>query len=179
MFAHPGKKLTFMGNEFAQFAGWSEDKVLDWMLLDYEMHRRCRSFCKALGDLYRKTPALWELDGSPDGFEWLVGDDDKQNVVAFLRRDKAGNEIIAICNFSAVTRENYCIGIPRRGKYTEIFTSDDPHFGGTGLRNDEIHAKLRPLHGRDYCLSLTLPAFSAIYLYKKATVPRSPGGEKK
>lgn len=177
MFAHPGKKLTFMGNEFAQFAEWGEDKVLDWMLLDYEMHRRYRSFCKDLGDLYRKTSALWELDRSSDGFEWLIGDDEQQNVVAFLRRDKAGNEIIAVCNFSSVVRENYCIGIPRRGKYTEIFTSDDPHYGGSGLRNGEIYAKLRPLHGREYCLSLTLPAFSAIYLYKKGSRPKAPQGE--
>lgn len=167
MFAHPGKKLLFMGGEFAQFAEWGEEKTLDWMLLDYEMHRKYHQFSKALNDFYRKTSALWESDGSWDGFDWLSCDNADQNIISFLRRDSAGNEVVVVCNFSSVLLENYAIGIPRRGKYTEIFSSDDQAFGGNGILNGEVYAKLKPLHGREYSLSLTLPPFSTIYLYKK------------
>ena len=169
MFAHPGKKLIFMGGELAQFAEWGEEKVLDWILLDYEMHSKYHQFSKALGDLYRRTAPLWEEDGSWEGFDWLSCDNADQNVISFLRRDKAGDEVIAICNFSSLTLENYSIGVPRRGKYTEIFSSDDTRFGGGGLLNGEVYAKLKPMHGRPYSLSLTLPPFTTFYLYKKAS----------
>ena len=152
MFAHPGKKLCFMGGEFAQFAEWGEEKTLDWMLLDYEMHRKYQHFSKTLNLLYQKTPALWALDGGWEGFDWLSCDNADQNVISFLRRDTAGNELIAICNFSSLTLEDYSIGVPRRGKYAEILTTDDPAFGGDGAANGEVYAKLRPMHGREYSL---------------------------
>ena len=179
MFAHPGKKLCFMGGEFAQFAEWGEEKTLDWMLLDYEMHRKYQHFSKTLNLLYQKTPALWALDGGWEGFDWLSCDNADQNVISFLRRDTAGNELIAICNFSSLTLEDYSIGVPRRGKYAEILTTDDPAFGGDGAANGEVYAKLRPMHGREYSLSLTLPPFSCIYLYKKASKPEKPAAPEK
>ena len=179
MFAHPGKKLTFMGQEFAQFAEWNEEKELDWMLLDYEMHRKYHAFSKSLNDFYRRTPALWEWDTGWEGFDWISCDNADQNIISFLRRDMAGNEVVVVCNFSSLTLENYLIGVPRRGKYTEIFTTDDTHFGGGGIRNGEVYAKLKPMHGKEYSLSLTLPPFSAIYLYKKATDPKKQAADKK
>ncbi|MEG2597482.1 MAG: 1,4-alpha-glucan branching protein GlgB, partial [Oscillospiraceae bacterium] len=180
MFAHPGKKLTFMGQEFAQFAEWNEEKPLDWMLLDYEMHRKYHTFSKELNQFYRRTPALWEWDTGWEGFDWISCDNADQNVISFLRRDMAGNEIIVVCNFSSLTLENYLIGAPRRGKYTEIFTTDDSRFGGHGILNGEVYAKLKPLHGQKYALDLTLPPFSAIYLFKKASpAPKEKSTEKK
>ena len=177
MFAHPGKKMIFMGGEFAQFAEWGEEKVLDWMLLDYEMHRKYHLFSKSLNDFYRKTSAMWELDGGWEGFDWLSCDNADQNVISFLRRDRAGNEIVVLCNFSSLTLEKYAIGIPRRGKYTEIFSTDDTRYGGNGVLNGEVYAKLQPMHGREYSLSLTLPPFSTIYLYKKASKPAKKAEE--
>ncbi len=179
MFAHPGKKLTFMGQEFAQFAEWNEEKELDWLLLDYEMHRKYQAFSKALNEFYRRTPALWEWDTGWEGFDWISCDNADQNIISFLRRDMAGNEVIVVCNFSSLTLENYFIGVPRRGKYTEIFTTDDTRFGGGGIRNGEVYAKLKPMHGKDYSLSLTLPPFSTIYLYKKATDLKKQAADKK
>ena len=179
MFAHPGKKLTFMGQEFAQFAEWNEEKELDWLLLDYEMHRKYQAFSKALNEFYRRTPALWEWDTGWEGFDWISCDNADQNIISFLRRDMAGNEVIVVCNFSSLTLENYYIGVPRRGKYTEIFTTDDTRFGGGGIRNGEVYAKLKPMHGKDYSLILTLPPFSTIYLYKKATDLKKQAADKK
>lgn len=167
MFAHPGKKLTFMGQEFAQFIEWNEEKELDWLLLDYEMHRKYKRFIKELNALYLKTPALWEIDTDWTGFDWLSCDNADQNVISFMRMDKKGNELITVCNFSSLTLEDYNIGVPRRGKYTEIFSTDNSLYGGNGIKNGEVFSKLSPLHGKDYSLSLTLPPFSTIYIYKK------------
>ena len=174
MFAHPGKKLTFMGQEFAQFIEWNEAQELDWMLLGYDAHKKHSHFTKELNNIYRKTPALWELDTGWEGFDWISCDNADQNVISFLRKDKAGNEIVIVCNFSSLTLEDYYIGANYRGKYTEIFTTDDIAFGGSGIKNDKAFSKAKPMHGKKYSLSLTLPPFSTIYLYKKAETKQSP-----
>ncbi len=165
MFAHPGKKLLFMGSEFAQFIEWNESKELDWLLLDYDMHKKHMKFTKELNSLYRQTPALWELDTGWEGFDWISCDNADQNIISFLRKDKDGNELIAVCNFSSNTLKDYLIGVSKRGKYTEIFTTDDVSYGGKNNKNNEVFTKLKPMHGKKYSLSLTLPAFSTIYLY--------------
>ncbi len=180
MYAHPGKKLLFMGGEMAQFDEWSEEKVIGWDLLRFDMHRKYWEFSKALNRFYRDTSPFWEEDGSWDGFDWLSCDNAEQNIISFLRRDHAGNELIVVCNFSSVTREKYRIGVPRRGRYQEVFTTDAEAFGGSGTLNGQVYTKQAPMHGRPCCVELTLPAFSTIFLYKKAAEKKAkPAVEKK
>ena len=180
MYAHPGKKLLFMGGEMAQFDEWSEEKVIGWDLLRFDMHRKYWEFSKALNRFYRDTSPFWEEDGSWDGFDWLSCDNAEQNIISFLRRDHAGNELIVVCNFSSVTREKYRIGVPRRGRYQEVFTTDAEAFGGSGTLNGQVYTKQAPMHGRPCCVELTLPAFSTIFLYKKASEKKAkPAVEKK
>ena len=174
MYAHPGKKLMFMGGEMAQFEEWGEEKVIGWDLLKFDQHRMYHDFSAALCHFYNETPALWEQDGGWEGFDWLSCDNAEQNIISFLRRDKKGNEVIVVCNFSSVTRTDYKIGVPRRGKYDEVFSSDETRFGGSGTRNGQLYTKQTPMHGRKYCLSLTIPAFSTICLYKKASAAKKP-----
>ena len=179
MFAHPGKKLVFMGSEMAQFDEWSEEKTIGWDLLKFDMHRKFWEFSKALCHFYRETSPFWEEDGSWDGFDWLSCDNAEQNIISFLRRDHAGNELIVVCNFSSVTREKYRIGVPRRGRYDELFSTDNADFGGSGTLNGQVYTKQAPMHGRPCCVELTLPAFSTIFLYKKASPKPRPTVEKK
>lgn len=179
MYAHPGKKLIFMGSEMAQFDEWSEEKTIGWDLLKFDMHRKFWEFSKALCHFYRETSPFWEEDGSWDGFDWLSCDNAEQNIISFLRRDHAGNELIVVCNFSSVTREKYRIGVPRRGRYDELFSTDSTDFGGSGTLNGQVYTKQTPMHGRPCCVELTLPAFSTIFLYKKASPKPRPTVEKK
>ncbi len=164
MMAHPGKKLMFMGQEFAQFTEWSEAKELDWGLLEYDKHKNMQGCVRAMNKLYLKTPALWENDFSWDGFQWIVADDNTQSIVAFIRRDKKGNEIIAICNFTPTEHFDYKIGVARGGLYKEILNTDSEEFGGSSISNEGYRAKKGALHGFDYTLSLHIPPLSAIYL---------------
>ena len=164
MMAHPGKKLLFMGQEFAQFIEWNYEQELDWLLLGYERHRQMQDFVKALNRFYRETPALWEVDYSWEGFSWIANDDNAQSVIAFRRMDKSGKEIICVCNFVPVTRENYRIGVPATGSYKLVFNSDDKAFGGDGLLTKKsFRAEKTPMHGLDRSISLTLPAMSVQY----------------
>ncbi len=177
MMAHPGKKLMFMGQEFAQFIEWNENQQLDWLLLSYDRHRQMQEYVRQLNRLYRETPAFWEDDFTWDGFQWIVPDDSSQSVLAFIRRDKEGNEIIAVSNFVPVERPDYRIGVPRAGVYKEILNSDAAEFGGGGVANEPIRAKKQPLHGFEYSISLHVPAMSTIILKtpapkKKTTVEK-------
>ena len=164
MYAHPGKKLLFMGQEFGQFIEWDEKKQLDWFLLDYPAHRQLHDFCRALFRLYRATPALWQVDDSWDGFSWLVADDNDNSVAAFERRDRDGNSVICVVNFTPVRRENYRIGVTDRGVLTTLLSSDDLRFGGTREKFPRLYTRKEPMHGRDYSFSLDLPGLSCIYL---------------
>lgn len=174
MMAHPGKKMLFMGQEFAQFSEWSEAKELDWGLLKYERHSQMQEYVKALNKLYLNTPQFWEIDFEWDGFQWIVADDNTQNVIAFIRRDTKGNEIIAVCNFAPVLRKSYCIGAPRAGTYKEILSSDSAEFGGTNIKNEPKKAVKNPMHGLDYSIELTLPPMSVIYLNTPAPKAAKP-----
>lgn len=165
MMAHPGKKLIFMGTEFGQFIEWNYEKGLDWLLLEYPQHLRQQKFFRDLNHFYLDTAALWEVDFSWEGFAWISNDDYTQSVIAFRRIDKAGNEVVAICNFLPVKRENYCIGIPEAGTYEEIFSSDSVEYGGDGITNGEsIHTVEQPMHGYEQSVCLTLPPLSVIFL---------------
>ncbi|MEG2435083.1 MAG: 1,4-alpha-glucan branching protein GlgB [Ruthenibacterium sp.] len=164
MIAHPGKKLMFMGQEFAQFAEWSESHELDWPLLEYERHQQMQNYVRTLNHLYTKTPALWEDDFSWDGFQWIVADDSMQSIIAFLRRDKAGHEVIAVSNFAPVERQNYCIGVPRAGLYKELLNSDDTLYGGSGITSGNVRSKKKAMHGFAYSVSLHLPPLSTVLI---------------
>lgn len=174
MAAHPGKKLLFMGQEFAQFIEWNENQQLDWLLLDYDRHAQMQQYVKDLNHLYLATPALWEVDFSWEGFQWIVPDDSSQSVVAFLRRDKKGNEVIAVCNFAPVLRPDYKIGVPKAGVYTELLNSDDEKYGGAGVTSSKVRARKQPMHGFDYSISLHVPPMSAVFLKVPATRSKQP-----
>ena len=132
MMAHPGKKLLFMGQEFGQFTEWNETKPLDWMLLGYDKHTELQTYVKTLNKFYKDNPAFWQIDYSWEGFQWIVPDDSRQSVVAFLRKDASGKQILVVCNFNPVLREGYTLGAPNSGTYKEILNSDDEAFGGSG-----------------------------------------------
>ncbi len=162
--AHPGKKLLFMGQEFAQFIEWNYAKELDWLLMDYEPHRQMLNFTKKLNEFYITHSELWEIDYSWEGFKWISNDDNSQSIISFRRINKAGEEIIAVCNFVPVDRTDYRIGVPKSGSYKLIFCSDDEHFGGkTALKKIGVKAEKETMHGYDYSVSLNIPAMSVSF----------------
>ena len=167
MYAHPGKKLLFMGSEFGQFIEWNYEKGLDWLLLDYDKHRQLKEYVKQLNDFYKHNPSFWEIDYSWEGFSWISSDDTDNSVIAFRRIDEKGKEVIAVCNFTNIERNNYCIGVPSKGNYKVVFNSDDAQFGGEGKGNkDKIKTIDTPMHGLENSISLDLPPMSTIYLKK-------------
>ncbi len=168
MYSHPGKKLLFMGQEFGQFIEWDEKKQLDWFLTDYDAHRNLHSFVKKLNKVYKDNAAFWEIDYSWDGFTWLVSDDNQNSVAAFERRDRNGERIIAICNFTPVTRENYRIGVDMRGSLTYLLDSEGVEFGGSrDTAKKRIYTEKVPMHGKEHSFPVTIPGLSCIYLKYK------------
>lgn len=166
MMAHPGKKLNFMGTEFAQEIEWNYEKELDWCLLSDERHAQMERFSKDLNHFYLEHAPLWEVDFSWEGFSWISNDDYTQSVIAFRRFDKQGEELIVVCNFLPVLRENYCIGVPYLGVYEEIFSSDAVIYGGSGLSNGTEIKTLddEPMHGMEQSIRLNLAPLSVIFL---------------
>ena len=164
MMAHPGKKMLFMGQEFAQKNEWNYQTQLDWELLNIPEHQQTQDFVAELNQLYLDTPALWDNDDSWAGFSWISHDDYKQSVIAFRRIADDGSEVIAVCNFVPVTREDYKIGIPFEGEYELLFSTDDIKFGGQGLALQHYETLEIGMHGFDQSISLTLPALSVLYL---------------
>jgi len=168
MYAHPGKKLLFMGQEFGQFIEWDEKKELDWLLLDYDMHSRLKGYVRELNHFYKNNAPLWEIDYSWEGFSWIISDDSDNSVIAFKRISEKQEEIIAICNFTNIKREKYRVGVAEKGTYEIIFNSDDKSFGGKGtLRKKNYISSKTPMHGMSDSIELTLPPLSTIYLRKK------------
>ena len=167
MMAHPGQQLVFMGQEFGQFLEWNYEKGLDWLLLDYPKHRALQDYTRALNLFYKKNRPLWEVDDSWEGFSWISSDDKDNSVIAFRRIDAAGKELIAVCNFTNVERQEYRIGVPKKGYYKVVFNSDDTAYGGNGGGDrDRLHTEAVNMHGFEQSLSLTLPPLSTIYLKK-------------
>ena len=165
MYAHPGKKLVFMGCEIGQFDEWDSDSGIQWDLLKFEKHNALYTFFKAINKFYIEHKPLYELDNTPKGFEWIHRNDYTQSVIAFRRTDSDGNEIIAVCNFQPTVHENYMIGVPHFGEYEEIFNSDLAEFGGTGVSNTGTLTTVpMKIHGYKQGLSLTLPPLGVIYL---------------
>ncbi|MSS62343.1 1,4-alpha-glucan branching protein GlgB [Velocimicrobium porci] len=186
MMTHPGKKLLFMGQEFAQFSEWSEKKGLDWFLLDeYESHRKMQKYVSALNRLYQDYSALYELDYEPDGFEWIDCSDSEQSIVTFLRKtNKKEETLLVICNFTPVVREDYRVGVPFKGKYKETFNSDRVEFGGQGHYNPRLkYSKAIPYHGRKESIAVTVPplgitVFTCTPVEEKKTEKKKAGKTK-
>ena len=165
MYAHPGKKLVFMGTEIGQFDEWNHEEAIQWDLLEFEKHKKLRTFFKELNKFYLDCKPLYELDTVWKGFDWIHHDDYTNSVIAFKRTDKNGDEIVSVCNFQPIRRDEYCIGVPKYGLYDEVFNSDDERFGGRGVVNgNNIKTEVMKIHGFDQGLSLTLPPLSVIYL---------------
>ena len=138
---------------------------MEWGLLQYPEHQQAQAFFKAVNRFYLSRPELWEVDFSWEGFEWISNDDYQQSVIAFRRKAKDGRELVCVCNFVPVQRENYCIGIPIRGVWSEVFSSDQKEFGGAGVTNGkEIKTQDVPMHGCEQSVSLTLPGCSVFFL---------------
>ena len=165
MYAHPGKKLVFMGTEIGQFDEWNHEETIQWDLLEFEKHKKLRTFFKELNKFYLDCKPLYELDTVWKGFDWIHHDDYTNSVIAFKRTDKNGDEIVSVCNFQPIRRDEYCIGVPKYGLYDEVFNSDEERFGGSGVVNgNNIKTEVMKIHGFDQGLSLTLPPLSVIYL---------------
>jgi 1,4-alpha-glucan branching enzyme len=166
MWGHPGKKLLFMGGEFGQEREWNHDVSLDWHLLDKPEHAGVKALVADLNRIYRALPALHRRDTEAAGFEWLIGDDADNSVLAFARHGDNGRELAMVaCNFTPVPRENYRIGVPAAGSYREAVNTDAAAYGGADLRNAEtITAEPVASHGREQSITLTLPPLSTVIL---------------
>ena len=166
MMAHPGKKLNFMGYETGQFTEWDFNKEVEWFLTEYEYHKKLNIYIKSLNEFYLTCSELWEIDYAWEGFKWISNNDFEQNIIAFKRMNKRGDELIAVMNFSPVERHDYSIGADN-GIYTEIFNSNAEEYGGTGTGNKgKIISSPGNIHGYDSYISLTVPPLSVIFLKK-------------
>ena len=177
MAAHPGKKMLFMGGEFAQFSEWAYQRGLDWMLLDYPAHRQMQAYVKALNHFYLATPQLWEQDTDWRGFEWISHEDNRNNIIAFRRVAKDGSDIVVVVNFSPEEQQEYRVGVPITGTYAEIFTSDKTEFGGSGMTNGKLKTENKPMHGQEQSIVLKIPRFGVLFLKGKARAKRRTKAE--
>ena len=173
-FAHPGKKLTFMGSEFGQFIEWNWQQELDWLLLGYLKHAQLQQYMKALNKLYTSYPAMYEVDRSWEGFKWLNVDDAGRSSVAFLRSSADKKKgVVCVCNFTPVTYEGFVFGLPAPGTLKEILSSDDEQYGGEGVRNEgTIRSRNEGFLDLPASASITLPAMSAVFFEYKPRVSR-------
>ena len=168
--AHPGKKLNFMGNEFAQFIEWNFTQGLDWLLLDYDHHRQMREYVRMLNQFYLKHPAMWENDSDWNGFQWMSCDDRDCSVVAFRRISRSGREVIAVFNFCPVLREDYPLPLPKAGWYEPVMNSDSSTWGGYGFEPVTVHAQ-RGKEGGHWG-QFRIPPMSAVYYLHRRTNPQ-------
>ncbi|MEU3248165.1 alpha amylase C-terminal domain-containing protein, partial [Streptomyces sp. NPDC006875] len=171
MWAHPGKQLLFMGQEFAQGAEWSEAQGPDWRLLDPAYgaeadHRGVRDLVRDLNAVYRREPALWQRDTDPAGFAWVTGDAADDNVFAFLRHDAEGEPLLAVSNFSPVVRHGYRLGVPDSVPgWRETLNTDSARYGGSDVTHpDVVKTESRSAHGRPASIQLTLPPLATLWL---------------
>ena len=167
MMAHPGKKLLFMGQEFGQFKEWAYEEGLDWLLLDYEKHKKLQNFTRELNKFYKQHSELWEIDYSWEGFSWISSDDNANSTIAFRRINKAGKEIIGIFNFTPNSHTEYRIGVPESGTYKVIFDNNLKKYGGTKARlSGTYKTAKKPMHGFDQSIGLKLGGLNAMFLEK-------------
>ncbi|MDN4617729.1 1,4-alpha-glucan branching protein GlgB [Paenibacillus sp. PsM32] len=168
---HPGKKLLFMGGEFGQFIEWKDQDQLDWLLLEYDMHQKMKSYTRELNHLYLQLPALWEQDHEWEGYEWLNADDAARSVITYMRKGKKTNDTLIIAiNFQPIPQVNYRVGVPKAGTYEEIWNSDEPRFGGTGGRTESLlFSEKVPFHQQEQSIEMTLPPLSVIILKRRTS----------
>ena len=161
MLGHPGKKLLFMGQEFAQLQEWSEARELDWYLLEQDQHRELQAFVKALLHLYQKHPALYELDTHPEGFQWINANDGYRSIFSFMRFDKARKKnLLFVCNFTPVERPDYRVGVPKKKQYKLVLDSDAAEFGGSGVEKPTVYkAEAGECDGQPYSIAYPLPGY--------------------
>ncbi|TFV99324.1 1,4-alpha-glucan branching protein GlgB [Orlajensenia leifsoniae] len=165
MWAHPGKQLLFMGQEFGQPSEWSEERGLDWWVLDQPSHRGLFDLVGALNRVYRENPSLWALDNDSSGFEWIDGGAAEQNVVSFLRKDGSGDVIACIMNFAGNPHSDYRVGLPFAGRWDEIMNTDAAAYGGSGVGNlGGVEATATPWAGRPASAAVTLPPLGGLWL---------------
>lgn len=163
MWSHPGKKLLFMGSEFAQNDEWREGQSLDWHLTQYPEHSGVAALIGDLNNLYRKSPALWEQDTTPGGFAWLVGDDSTGNTLAYLRWSANGTPLISVTNFSPVPHERYRLPLPITGDWREVLNTDDLRYGGSGVINSEIKTLAEPINGSAASALVRIPPLGTVW----------------
>ena len=173
MMAHPGKKLMFMGQEFAQYKEWNFQTQLDWEVLEFEPHRKLHEYVRDLNRFYAENAPLWECDTSWEGFHWISSEDNANSVIAFRRIARNKDELICVCNFQPVRHEIYDIGVPYYADYEEVFTSDDVKYGGTGISNGTVTAKEEPMHGEQFRITIDVPPMAAMFftIKNKRTPP--------
>ena len=161
MMGHPGKKLLFMGQDFGQLREWSEKRELDWDLLEDEKHSHLQAFVKELLTIYKKYPAMYELDDHPEGFEWINPNDGYRSIFSFVRHSKTGrNSLLFVCNFTPMARPDYRVGVPKKKKYTLLLNSDDAKFGGEGTERPTVYqAEKSECDGRPYSFAYELPPY--------------------
>jgi 1,4-alpha-glucan branching enzyme len=166
MYAQPGKKLLFMGDEFGQVREWTHDTSLEWHVLQYAVHSGLQRWVEQLNRTYREELALHELDNEPGGFEWIDCNDNAASTISLLRKSKSSKQnVVVVCNFTPVPRMAYRLGVPTGGFWRELLNSDGKEYGGSGMGNlGGAQAEEQPAHGRPYSLSLTLPPLSALFL---------------
>jgi 1,4-alpha-glucan branching enzyme len=166
MWCHVGKKLLFMGGEFGQRREWQHDESLEWHVLEYPYHAGVRQWMRDLNAVYRETPALYQRDFTPDGFEWVDCNDSENSTLAFLRKGHEPHDMaLVLCNFTPVPRDNYRIGVPRGGQWRERLNSDAREYGGGGIGNfGVVEAAPLPSHGRSHSLTLRLPPLATLIL---------------
>jgi 1,4-alpha-glucan branching enzyme len=167
-YAHPGKKLLFMGGEFGQWDEWSEKKGMDWIVSGMDKHAGLSNLIRDLNVIYRKNPALHAYDFHAEGFQWITCEDEENSVQVFQRRSKY-ESIICAFNFTPVPRENYVIGVPEQGSYVEVLNTDASWYGGSNLGNaGKVTAIRQKEHGFDFSLKLTLPPLAGLFLQKES-----------
>jgi len=168
MWSHPGKKLLFMGSEFAQPSEWNLDHGLDWWILEQPAHRGVQTMVAAVNALYQQNPALWQLDHDPAGFTWIDGGNSDANVLSFLRWDTAGNPIACVINFAGSPYFDFAVGLPMAGEWTEILNTDATEFGGSGVGNfGAVQADQEGSHGQPHGAKITVPPLGVVWLKPK------------
>jgi 1,4-alpha-glucan branching enzyme len=165
MWAHPGRKLLFMGSEFAQSSEWNEEEGLAWWLLQFAEHQGVQAALRDINRVYRQTPALWQRDDDPGGFEWIDANDALSNAFTWLRWDDEGRPLACLVNMSPLPRYGYRIGLPRHGWWSEVLNTDAAAYGGGGVGNlGGVEANGDPYHGRPASADVTLPPLATVWL---------------
>ena len=175
MMSAPGKKLNFMGTEFAQFIEWNFQQQLDWMLLGYDNHRQLHDYVRELNRFYKENPALWQIEDSWEGYQWIDANDSSRNMISYVRTDEAGKQVVVIVNFAPVAWEGCVIGVPDASSYTVALSSDEARFGGSGKDPGRLKVdKKTPCHDFQQSITLDVPPMSALYLVGRPRPKRAP-----